>query len=296
MLDTLATIPVAESPGTACFLLLSENGAFLADTGYAFGAEAAAQNIARALGGRPLDCILLTHSHFDHVGGLSVMKRHWPDAKVIAHPRVKEILARQSARALMRALDDDTAKKCGAPAAGGNPDEDPVPDMCAAREGDVLRIGGASIRVMEMPSHTKCSVSYHFQEDDLFVLNETAGVKLKTGEAVPAFVLSYKAALEAIARTEKTAPRRMLISHLGEISGEDVTQYLKDARAAARAAAELVLTRHRKGESPDAILDACTERFYVGSLREYQPVEIFQSNMRAMIPRLIAETEAEADR
>ena len=86
----------------------------------------------------------------------------------------------------------------------------------------------------------------------------------------------------------------MLISHFGGLSGEAAAQYLKDARAAARTLAELVLTSHARGKAFEEILAACTEKFYVCALPAYQPVEVFQSNMRAMIPRLIEETENRA--
>jgi glyoxylase-like metal-dependent hydrolase (beta-lactamase superfamily II) len=163
-------------------------------------------------------------------------------------------------------------------------------------EGDTLRIGGASIRVMAMPGHTKCSVSYYFQEEGLLVLCETAGVKLQTGELVPAFIVSYEAALKSITRAEETAPQRMLVSHSGEMRGDAVARFLRDARTAARASAELILSARAQGKDFDEILADYTEKFYIGSCLEYQPREAFLLNTRAMIPRLIAEAERSAPR
>lgn len=286
----LNIIPATGSIGAECFLLLSESGAFLADTGYAFSAEATVQNIARALGARSLDLILLTHSHYDHVGGLPAMKRAWPGAEAVAHHYAKEVFARPGAKRVMRSLDADAAHKCGERAAREAYTEAFAVDRTVG-EGDVLRAGGASICVMEMPGHTKCSVSYYFQEEDLLVLSETAGVMLKTGEVIPAFIVSYDATLEAIARAEAMAPRRMLVSHSGELRGGAVTEYLRAARAATQTAAELVLTEHARGKDFEAICAAYTEKFYIGSCREYQPPEAFLLNTRAMIARLIAQTE-----
>jgi glyoxylase-like metal-dependent hydrolase (beta-lactamase superfamily II) len=271
--------------GAECFLLVSENGAFLVDTGYAFCAEATVRNIARALDARPLDCILLTHSHFDHIDGLSAIRRVWPDAEVIGSHYVRDVLSREKARQMIRVMDDDAAAQCGETAAQGNYTDELMPDMTVG-DGDMLRIGGASIRVMEMPGHTKCSVSYHFQEDDLLVLCETPGVKLREGDIVPAFVVNYAAAIRAIDQVESLAPRRILISHFGVASGDEVMDYLQKARTAAQDAAALILKGHDQGKSIDDILDDCAERFYIASGRMR---EGFLGNMRAMIPRLLAE-------
>jgi glyoxylase-like metal-dependent hydrolase (beta-lactamase superfamily II) len=291
--DMIEIIPVTACPGAECFLLLSESGAFLVDAGYAFCAERAVRNIARALGERSLDCILLTHSHYDHVGGLPTIKKAWPEAPVIAHPYVREVFARPGARRVMRSLDGEAAVKRGETPVLEDYTEHFTLDRTVG-EGDTLRFGGASIRVMAMPGHTKCSVGYHFQEEDLFVLSETTGVRLWEGYVIPTFITGYKDSLRAIARVESLAPRRILISHSGPASGDDAMDYLRKARESARAAADLVLAGHARGKSPEEILADCTENFYVGSCRKYQPIEAFLLNTRAMIPRLIAEAEAES--
>ncbi|MDR2088258.1 MAG: MBL fold metallo-hydrolase [Clostridiales Family XIII bacterium] len=285
-------IPVTGCLGSECFLLLSESGAFLVDTGCGFCAEDMAQNLARALGGRSLDCILLTHSHFDHVGGLPVVRRAWPGAKVVSGRHVKDILARDGAKRTMRLWDDAAAAKCGkAPVREGHYTEDFTPDMTAA-EGDVLRICGASILVTETPGHTKCSVSYYFQEEDLLVLSETTGVKLiGGGEVIPAFIVGYRDALKAIARAEEIAPQRILIPHFGPMRGDAATAYLREARTAAESTADFILEGHKKGRSFEELLDDCVEKFYIDAERQFQPKEAFLSNMSAMIPRLIAEMD-----
>ncbi|MDR2770583.1 MAG: MBL fold metallo-hydrolase, partial [Clostridiales Family XIII bacterium] len=133
-------IPVTGCPGAECFLLVSESGAFLVDTGYAFSAETTARNIARALGARPLDFILLTHSHYDHIGGLPALKRAWPEAEVIAHRYTGEIFTRPGAKRVMRSLDSDAAAKRGGIAIQEDYTEELALDR-TVEEGDTLRIG-----------------------------------------------------------------------------------------------------------------------------------------------------------
>ena len=57
---------VGAFPGGDAFLLDDGSGACLLDTGFGFCGEALAVHVRRALAERPLDAILLTHSHYDH--------------------------------------------------------------------------------------------------------------------------------------------------------------------------------------------------------------------------------------
>ncbi|MDR1245498.1 MAG: MBL fold metallo-hydrolase [Clostridiales Family XIII bacterium] len=283
-------IPVTGCTGSECYLLVSENHGFLVDTGYAFCADATAQNIANALGARTLDYILLTHSHYDHVGGLSAMRRTWPKTEVVASRYAKDILSRRRARDVIRSLDDKAAAKRGGIAMR----EDFTAGFAVDRtvkEGDVLYVDGISISVMETPGHTKCSVSYYFREDDLLVLSESTGIRPVTSDVSPTFIVSYRDVIKAIDRSERMAPRRILIAHSGSESGDGVKKYFKDARAAAEAVAEWILAEHKLGKSLDEIIESYTAEFFIGSANRYQPLEAFVLNARTMIPRLIEEFE-----
>lgn len=52
------------------YLVIGETKTALVDTGTGFGADATVASLKKALGGRKLDYVIITHRHFDHVGGL----------------------------------------------------------------------------------------------------------------------------------------------------------------------------------------------------------------------------------
>jgi glyoxylase-like metal-dependent hydrolase (beta-lactamase superfamily II) len=285
-------IPVTGCVGAECYLLVSESRGFLVDTGYAFCADTTARNIARALGARRLEYILLTHSHFDHVGGLYAMRRAWPEAEVVASIHAKNVFMRSGAKNVIRSLDDKAAAGCGKAAAREDFTAGLIVDR-VVKEGDVLKAGDTAISVMETPGHTKCSLSYYFTGDDLLVLSESSGIRHGSHAVTPAFVVSYKDALETIKRAQSMAPRRILISHTGPESGDGAARYLKDARAAAESAAAWILAEHRLGKSVDEIARDYVAEFYERRAGRYPISEASMMNTLAMIPRLIEESERE---
>ncbi len=122
--------------GANCYLLSQGGQAALIDPGD--GGEQTLSTIAHLLvdGGLTLRYILLTHGHFDHVGGLRALMAAWPDAQVCLHP-----------------------------ADFPGPDRELFPLSAPAgakllAEGDVLDLSGLSIRVLHTPGHSQGSVCF----------------------------------------------------------------------------------------------------------------------------------------
>src|SRR3954447_7401673 len=78
-------------------LLLSEHDAGLIDA-LTTSAEAEALADWVALHHRNLTTIYITHGHVDHLTGLSVLLRRFPEARAIATPRTAELARTQRTR------------------------------------------------------------------------------------------------------------------------------------------------------------------------------------------------------
>jgi glyoxylase-like metal-dependent hydrolase (beta-lactamase superfamily II) len=86
--------PPAFDPSTST-LIFGENDAVLVDTLMTV-AEAEALANWVALHHRKLTTIYITHGHFDHFAGLSVLLQRFPDARAIATPKSVELMRKQS--------------------------------------------------------------------------------------------------------------------------------------------------------------------------------------------------------
>ena len=86
--------PPAFDPSTST-LIFGENDAVLVDT-LATVAEAEALSNWIALHHRNLTTIYITHGHFDHFAGLSVLLQRFPEARPIATPKSVQLMREQS--------------------------------------------------------------------------------------------------------------------------------------------------------------------------------------------------------
>ncbi|MCA9867787.1 MAG: MBL fold metallo-hydrolase [Anaerolineales bacterium] len=94
--------------------------------------------------------ILLTHTHFDHVGGLAELKER-TGVMVYAHPDALPMLARAADSAQMWGIAVET----------------PLPPDQLLQEGDVIEIGELRAHVLFTPGHAPGHVCFYLPEHSI---------------------------------------------------------------------------------------------------------------------------------
>ena len=125
------------------YVILGSERTALVDTGTGFQIGPYLDGIEKALGGRALDYVFITHRHYDHVGGLS---------SVISKFHPNEVVAGETDAVPLR--EGDSQSTLGTKFGG----QIPPMDVKGARDGDVFDLGDCRLRVIETPGHTSGSI------------------------------------------------------------------------------------------------------------------------------------------
>ena len=275
---------VRVDPGDCAFLLDDGKTAVLYDTGFAFTGSGIAENIQNILGSRPLDYILLTHSHYDHVLGTPYITKVYPDAKVIAGEYVAQIFQRPSAKAVMRELDRKAALKHAAPEY-----EDLIDQLkvdITIKDGDSFRCGDFLFTAIALPGHTKCSFGFYLPEHKLLLGSETLGVYFGYGTYLPFFLVGYQLTLDSFAKVRQLETEKILLPHYGVVDREEAQVYLANSEAAVRETAQTMLSLLQAGKTSEEVLAYFEERDYRKNVRPTYPIDAFHLNTSIMIEQI----------
>ena len=278
-------IRVSAGAGGESILVWGDEKTALLDCGMAYSAKGLIHNIRVVLSqlseqtGRActLDYILATHTHYDHIGGLSAVRLAWPEACVCAGAYAANVFSRPGAFALMKKMSLAAAKLY----AGMDMlemDFDAMQVDRIVREGDRIDLGGRSFLVFETPGHTNCSVSYALEPDRLFFINESMGCLIGDHQVISNVLKSYADAFASIEKCRAYDADALVVPHSGVVDQAHIEEYwnilLEEMNE------KIAFVKSRQDLPEEEILEAFMSYYWEHSRGDdvEQPYEAFAEN------------------
>lgn len=277
--------------GGDCFLIRGKGANILVDSGFAFSAGRAVEKIKLQLQGESLDYLLLTHSHYDHAMGIPLIKKAFPDVKVIASEYCSYILSKPTARKKMYETDCKSAK-----AYGRTPVED-LTDLLEVditlTDGETVFLGEEEVRAIALKGHTKCCMGFYFVKEKLLISCETLGIYADNMNVFPGCLIGYQITVDSIEKALALELDEILIPHSGLLYGKDISAYLNQSKKVTDECKDLIIKAHNDGADFDEIVAIYKSRYYSEIIKKSYPEHALMANLTAQIPMFINEFSTE---
>ena len=162
-------------------------------------------------------CVVVTHAHHDHIGGLDAVMRAFEGVRVLASPLGAE-----------RLLDPRTVNRHYTAE-----ELVPVSGVQAVREGEEMDLAGLRLRFHLTPGHSADSLSLHELSTDTLFVGDLPGDWLWGTTFLPPCAtedfdeVAYRQSMD---RMMGLGARNLVLSHFGVFSGQDAAALLPDLR------------------------------------------------------------------
>ena len=279
---------VGAVPGGEAFLFLNDSVSILFDSGFGCSGDLLVRRLSEVLHDRPLDYILLSHSHYDHAPGSAWCTARWPSCRVVAGKKTQSVFGRPGAVATMRRLDQAASVKFCISSSVDRFSElrvDIAPD-----DGECFAVGDQDVQLLLLPGHTNCSVGYWFPSCGLLLSSESIGTFYEGSDRVASALLTgFEDGIRSIRRCMGLPLNHICIPHCSMLHGKDCSLFLEQSLKNNTAARDTIVAAYNDGADREALRTILKNMWYVGRCREIQPEEAFDENSGYVVDTILRE-------
>lgn len=288
---------VSGGSGGEVVLIVGSKKTAIVDCGMPFDARRVIENIRGILGDRPLDYVFASHTHYDHIGGMGIIRQAYPGLVAYGSQYAKYVFTRPGAietmkRMTLAAIDSYNEKIMEERQAGGfSPEiisyEDVVIDQegidVSLESGQAVDMGDFDIVAYSTPGHTNCSMSYFIPQRKILFSSESTGVPSLAGRMHTSILKSFDQSMDSLKLCRALGAETVIFPHYGVVKGDLVDIAWQAYETNAREERETLANWIKEGLTDQELLERVTEKFWTSDRAARQPKAAFQLNARYSI-------------
>ncbi len=276
---------VTSGSGGETILVFGSEKTLLYDCGMAYCGKYTVENIKNKLaekGRDKLDYIILSHSHYDHMGALPYIRQAFPDVKVHGSAKAASIFEKPSAKVLMKEL-GTSARDLFMPGSQEEILVDGIAVDVILKDGDIIDLGDIKVKALETKGHTDCSMSYAFEPAKLLFASESTGIIEGKDYIHTPFL---KDCSDAIASREKCmayGAEYISLPHFGMLPKDYNETYWRLLAEETEIKREFIRGMMEEGLDDEQMLERYCDKYWDPDMEEVQPKDAFIINSKAII-------------
>jgi len=235
---------------------------------------------------RKLDMIFLSHTHYDHIGGLPYVLKTWPETIVYGADYCKRVFASNGAKSKMAELGKVAWKKYKN---HGNEEilmEGLKIDQIL-NDFDRVYLGEEYIVAIETKGHTDCSMTYVLEPDGIMFASESTGV-LESPDFMHIPILkSYQESMDALNKCKGYPVKHLISPHYGYVPDFFIDDYWKIFIESAEEKKNYLYRLHNEKMNFEEILEEYTKKYWSSAREAEQPKEAFRENAKNTIKAIM---------
>jgi len=275
-------VRVTAGQGGEALLITGSEKAALYDCGMAYCGDKLIENIKSRLGDRPLDYVLASHTHYDHIGALPFIRQAWPGVVTVGAEHAKKVFSSQGAINTINSLGENAWRLYEAtneyiiPPAGFAIDK-------VVGDGDRISLGHEEIVVIETGGHTNCSLAFALEPQKTLFMSESTGV-LEGPDKIHATILkSYRDSMTSVEKSRNYGAKRLISPHYGLMPEFYNERYWELYLSTIEDYRFFLFELFERGLDDEEILVQYEELRRDGIVKIEQPREAFLMNARVVI-------------
>ena len=285
-------IRVTGGHGGESILFCGSEKTALLDCGNSYCGQITADNLQEALNGRKLDYIMLSHSHYDHIGALPYIKQAFPDAIVLGAENAARILPRPGARKVMKEL-GEASRDMYEPGCTVEIITDGLEVDQVIGEGTVIDLGDRTVTVMETKGHTDCSLSFVLEPDSILFASESTGILEDIDYIHTPILKGFDNAMIAFEKCKNCKVKHISLPHFGLIPEHFNDTYWELYQKEIDKKFDFLRELKKNGKSDEEIYELYAEKYWQPLKAQEQPYEAFAINSKHIVRVFLDKMEEE---